>query len=137
MGLMNYLQQKGKQVVGLVLTATFLSTIFAYGTGGYRAIREECLFFTPAMISTHLESYNEEEKAEIEKDLEVVRSICFSTEEVETRIELYCVDPLRRSFCKTRQCRLWNNFDRWSYSSIFEKSPRCRIRHHPASLLMR
>ncbi len=83
MGLMNYLQQKKKQAAGLILTVTFLSTIFAYGTGGYRAIREECLFFTPAMISTHLESYNEEEKAEIEKDLEVVRSICFSAEEVE------------------------------------------------------
>jgi hypothetical protein len=34
------------------------------------------------MISTHLESYNEEEKAEIAKDLEVVRSICFAAEEV-------------------------------------------------------
>ena len=82
MGLMNFLQQKGRQVLGLVLTATFLSTIFAYGTGGYRAVRDQPLFFTPEMIGTHLESYNEEEKAEIAKDLEVVRSVCFAAQEV-------------------------------------------------------
>ena len=77
---------KKKQIVGVVLALAFLSTIFAYGTGSYRAIREEWLFFTPAMISTHLEPYNEEEKAEIEKDLNVVRSICFSPQEVEENV---------------------------------------------------
>ena len=63
MGLMNYLQLKGKQAWGLVFIATFLTTIFAYGTGGHRAVMGQSLFFTPEMISTHLESYNEEEKA--------------------------------------------------------------------------
>jgi hypothetical protein len=79
---MGYLQQKGRQVLGLILTAVFLSTIFVYGTGGYRAVRGQSLFFTPEMIGTHLESYNEEEKAEIAKDLEVVRSVCFAAKEV-------------------------------------------------------
>lgn len=82
MGLTNFLHQKGKQVLGLFLTATFLSTIFAYGTGGYRASRGEPLFFTPEMISTHLESYNEEEKTQVEKDLVVVRGVCCPTEKV-------------------------------------------------------
>ncbi|MCH9626014.1 MAG: hypothetical protein S4CHLAM123_12030 [Chlamydiales bacterium] len=35
------------------------------------------LFFTPQMISKHLEDYSEEEIGLIEKDLKVVRSVCF------------------------------------------------------------
>ena len=36
------------------------------------------IFFSPQMITTHLNGYNEAEKALIEKDLSVVRSVCFS-----------------------------------------------------------
>lgn len=35
------------------------------------------LFFTPQMIATHLDTYTEQEIALIEKDLKVVRSVCF------------------------------------------------------------
>lgn len=34
------------------------------------------LFFTPRMISTHIEGYSEQEKQLLEKDLGVVRSVC-------------------------------------------------------------
>lgn len=37
------------------------------------------LFFTPEMRMTHLKSYSEEEKEAIEKDLNVVRSVCLSS----------------------------------------------------------
>lgn len=36
------------------------------------------VFFSPEMIFTHLKSYTEEEKIAINKDLKVVRSVCFS-----------------------------------------------------------
>lgn len=39
------------------------------------------LFFSPQMISSHLKSYNEAEKTAIEKDLAVVRDICFGNAE--------------------------------------------------------
>jgi hypothetical protein len=35
------------------------------------------LFFTPQMISSHLKEYSDEEVKLIEKDLQVVRSVCF------------------------------------------------------------
>jgi hypothetical protein len=35
-------------------------------------------FFTPQMIASHMKAYSDEEKALIEKDLAVVRSICFT-----------------------------------------------------------
>lgn len=65
MDLMKYLQLKGRQAWGLVFIATFLTTIFAYGAGGHRAVMGQFPFFTPKVISKHLE-----EKPEIAKDLE-------------------------------------------------------------------
>jgi hypothetical protein len=51
---------------------------------------ENVLFFTPEMITTHLKSYNEAEKALIEKDLAVVRSVCFGdVKAIEGRAPLY------------------------------------------------
>lgn len=37
------------------------------------------VFFSPEMISTHLDGYTPEEKKAIEKDLKVVRDVCFNT----------------------------------------------------------
>ena len=39
------------------------------------------LFFTPEMISTHLKPYTEKEIQLLEKDLNVVRSICLDNSE--------------------------------------------------------
>lgn len=41
------------------------------------AADEPYLFFSPEMVTTHLKEYDIEEKELIEKDLNVVRSICF------------------------------------------------------------
>lgn len=41
------------------------------------------VFFTDNMIRSHLENYNEEEISLIEKDLSVVRSVCFDKEKKE------------------------------------------------------
>lgn len=44
----------------------------------FAGIAHANLFFTPGMISSHLQGYSEEEKAAIEKDCVVVESVCFS-----------------------------------------------------------
>lgn len=47
------------------------------------------LFFTPQMITTHLETYTDKEKELLEKDLAVVRSICLEgTQNTDTRFYL-------------------------------------------------
>ena len=47
------------------------------------------LFFTPQMISKHLETYNDKEMQLLEKDLSVVRSICLDdTHNTDTRFYL-------------------------------------------------
>jgi len=47
------------------------------------------LFFTPQMISKHLETYNDKEIQLLEKDLSVVRSICLDdTHNTDTRFYL-------------------------------------------------
>ncbi len=46
------------------------------------------LFFTPEMISTHLKPYTENEIQLLEKDLNVVRSICLDNSE-NTEIPFY------------------------------------------------
>lgn len=61
-----------KFVFGLILGAiSFLSSSVIVETNNF-------LFFSPQMISSHLKDYSENEKIEIEKDLNVVRSVCFS-----------------------------------------------------------
>ena len=39
-------------------------------------IADDCVFFSPQIIGVHLEGYDEQEQEAIEKDLQVVRSIC-------------------------------------------------------------
>ncbi|MBF8262882.1 MAG: hypothetical protein HW387_547 [Parachlamydiales bacterium] len=54
------------------------------------AAAENFVFFSPEMIQAHLRNYNEAEKASIEKDLTVVRSVCFSdAQSVEGRAPVY------------------------------------------------
>ncbi len=61
----------------LVLTCLFCFSLHA------------ALFFTPQMISKHLEGYSEEEMRLIEQDLKVVRSVCFGeTQNAENRFFL-------------------------------------------------
>lgn len=53
------------------------------------AMAENHLFFSSQAIASHLNGYNEEEKAAIGKDLEVVRSVCSSSVSEETSRPLY------------------------------------------------
>jgi hypothetical protein len=56
----------------------FLRILFGLCALTSMVAADNFFFFSPQMISTHLKNYNEAEKAAIEKDLSVVRSICFS-----------------------------------------------------------
>lgn len=61
-----------KKWVGVCLSLAFAVVLFAAGD-----VAPSYLFFSPKMIESHLQSYNEAEKELIEKDLKVVRSVCF------------------------------------------------------------
>jgi predicted ABC-type ATPase len=52
-------------------------------------LADDHLFFSPDAIATHLEQYNEEEKQDVEKDLVVVRSVCFSGKKAESEHPVY------------------------------------------------
>lgn len=61
-----------RQMIGiLVLCMTGL-------LGFNQATESSFLFFSPEMIQSHLPDYTDEEKVDIERDLEVVRSVCYS-----------------------------------------------------------
>ena len=65
-----------KSFFTLVLGASSLLSSFA-AAGDY-------LFFSPQAIESHLTGYNEDEKAAIGKDLDIVRSVCLcNTNETE------------------------------------------------------
>jgi hypothetical protein len=53
----------------------FIFTLCAVAT---LATAENFVFFSPEMIRSHLNNYSDAEKASIEKDLAVVRSVCFN-----------------------------------------------------------
>ena len=65
-----------KSIFTFVLGASSLLSSFATA--------DEYLFFSPQAIESHLNGYNEDEKAAIGKDLDVVKSVCLcSTNETE------------------------------------------------------
>jgi len=76
------MQLKGKQILGLVLVLAFVIGIFAFGTGGYQAVRKDSVLFTEEMLSAEVKAYNEQERAAVAKDLAVVRNICFAAQHV-------------------------------------------------------
>jgi hypothetical protein len=55
----------------------FLRFLFTLCAITSMAAADHFVFFSPQMITSHLNGYNEAEKTAIEKDLTVVRSICF------------------------------------------------------------
>ncbi len=61
---MNFL----RKLSGLIVAATFLWTSSIYSEGNF--------FFSPEQIESHLSSYNDREKEDIAKDLQVVKSVC-------------------------------------------------------------
>ncbi len=61
-----------KKWAGAFLSFVFAVILFAAGD-----INDSCLFFSSKMMESHLQSYSESEKELIEKDLKVVRSVCF------------------------------------------------------------
>lgn len=61
-----------KKWIGIFASLLLLATLFSAG-----AIRDSYLFFSPKIMQSHLVSYTDAEKELIEKDLNVVRSVCF------------------------------------------------------------
>jgi len=76
---LTYLLSKKNAITCAFLAFVFLSCISLHAE----------LFFTPEMISSHLKEYSEEEVRLLNKDLDVVRSVCLDdTHNTETRFYL-------------------------------------------------
>jgi len=75
-----------KSIFAMLLGAVafFFSSAFATS-----ASSEEYLYFSPQAIESHLKGYTEDEKAAIQKDLKVVRSVCLPSSSVAHRKPLY------------------------------------------------